>query len=162
MFIYFYGKLLSAQTNFFLSGAHAYVYFYFVVTKACRRRVNSLETREGGPVERLATCNLKVKHRPTGSPITVYSLMGTLQTCILGAQQVSCVPPNPPPPPHPPQPFFSSSTVRSWMWEMTEGVEPSQGPCVYPPDLPPSSTRSERRTTEQGARTHAPTVLFGL
>lgn len=41
--------------------------------------------RREGP----ATCNLKVKHRPSGSPITVYSLMGTLQTCILGAQRAS-------------------------------------------------------------------------
>lgn len=45
------------------------------------------EAQEESAVEWPATCNLKVKHRPSGSPITVYSLMGTLQTCILGAQQ---------------------------------------------------------------------------
>ena len=45
------------------------------------------EAEEGWTVERPATCNLKVKHRPSGSPITVYSLMGTLQTCILGARR---------------------------------------------------------------------------
>lgn len=42
-----------------------------------------------------ATCNLKVKYRPSGSPITVYSLMGTLQTCILGAQRASLFIPSP-------------------------------------------------------------------
>lgn len=34
------------------------------------------------------TCNLKVKHRPSGSPVTAHSLMGTLQIFILGAQRV--------------------------------------------------------------------------
>lgn len=42
-----------------------------------------------------ATCNLKVKYGPSGSPITVYSLMGTLQTCILGAQQALLFIPSP-------------------------------------------------------------------
>lgn len=42
-----------------------------------------------------ATCNLKVKYGSSGSPITVYSLMGTLQTCILGAQRVPLFIPSP-------------------------------------------------------------------
>ncbi len=42
-----------------------------------------------------ATCNLKVKSRPSGSPITMYSLMGTLQTCILGAQRAPLFIPSP-------------------------------------------------------------------
>lgn len=47
--------------------------------------------------QRPATCNPKVKQGPSGSPITVYSLMGTLQTCILGAQQAPVFIPSPGP-----------------------------------------------------------------
>lgn len=45
-----------------------------------------LISEEWPTVEWPTTCNLKVN--TSGSPITVYSLMGTLQTCILGAQRV--------------------------------------------------------------------------
>lgn len=73
--------------------------------KLSEKRVN---IREGWALEWPATCNLKVKHRPSGSPITVYSLMGTLQTCILGAQRA---------------PLFIPSAM---MWEMTVDVERGQ------------------------------------
>lgn len=45
------------------------------------------EAEEGWALKWPATCNLKVKYGSSGSPITVYSLMGTLQTRILGAQR---------------------------------------------------------------------------
>lgn len=47
------------------------------------------EAEQGWALKWPATCNLKVKYGSLGSPITVYSLMGTLQTRILGAQRAS-------------------------------------------------------------------------
>lgn len=106
-------------------------------------------------MEWLATCNLKVKHRPSGSPITVYSLMGTRQTCILGAQRA---------------PLFFPVQNSAMMWEMTVDMERgqisvfalvSQGPS----DLPfnPYETCTETchmQTRHSGASPRSRSALF--
>lgn len=64
-----------------------------------------------------ATCNLKVKHGPSGSAIAVYLLMGTLQTGIQGAQlAVECCP------------SPEQSSHRGKIWEMAVDMDPRQNP----------------------------------
>ena len=101
-----------------------------------------------------ATCNLKVKHGPSGSPITVYLLMGTLQTVILGTQlAVSCV-------------FPVQSSHSGMMWEMAVDMDPSQNPVFArlsqrASDLPLTHMRPEQKhstcTTRCLGLSHHPT-----